>query len=87
MTLMRRFRAVLSRISALFAARRLDAELDDEIRGHLDLLTEEHQQRGLAPAAARAAALRDFGGVVHVKESYREQRGLAFLDALVRDVR
>jgi predicted permease len=84
---MRRFRAVLSRISALFAARRLDAELDDEIHAHLDHLTEEHQQRGLSPAAARAAALRDFGGVVHVKESYREQRGLAFLDSLARDVR
>jgi len=84
---MKRVRSLLARVAALFATRRLDAELDDEIQAHLDLLTDEHQQRGLSPAAARAAALRDFGGVVHVKESYREQRGLAFLDALVRDVR
>jgi putative ABC transport system permease protein len=87
MTLMSRFRAVLSRISALFAARRLDAELDHEIHAHLDLLTEEHQQRGLSAAAARAAALRDFGGVARTKESYRDQRGLAAVETLVRDVR
>ncbi len=84
---MKRVRTLLSRISTLFAAKQLDDELDEEIRAHLDLLADEHQKRGLSPAEARAAALRDFGGVAHTKESYRDQRGLVFIETLVQDVR
>lgn len=84
---MKRARILLSRISALFGAHRLDAELDDEIRAHLDLLADEHTRRGLPPDEAHAAALRDFGGVAHTKESYRDQRGLVFVDTLLQDLR
>src|SRR5262245_13719109 len=84
---MRPLRALLSRLSTLFAAKQLDEELDEEIRAHLDLLAEEHQRRGLSPVAARAAARRDFGGVAHMKEAYREQRGLAIVETLRQDVR
>ena len=84
---MKRVRTLLSRISTLFASRQLDNELDEEIRAHLDLLADEHQKRGLSPADARAAALRDFGGVARTKESYRDQRGLAFIETLLQDVR
>src|SRR5262245_65197642 len=84
---MKRLRALLTRIASLFAKRRLDVELDDEIRAHLDLLTDEHRRRGLSPAEARAAALRDFGGVAQIKESYRDQRGFAGLETLVQDLR
>ena len=84
---MKRVRMLLARISALFATHRLDAELDDEIRSHLELLADEHRRRGLSADAARAAALRDFGGVAATKEIYRDQRGLAWLEALLQDVR
>jgi predicted permease len=84
---MKRVRALLARVAAMFATRRLEAELDDEIRAHLDLLADEHQRRGLSAADARAAALRDFGGVAHLKETYRDQRGLAFVEAFVQDLR
>jgi putative ABC transport system permease protein len=76
---MRRVRALRSRIAALFAARRLDAEFDEEIRAHLDLLADEHRRRGLSPIAARAAALRDFGGVEHTKELRRDARAFVWL--------
>ena len=84
---MKRVRTLLSRVSTLFAARQLDDELDEEIRAHLDLLADEHQKRGLSPAEARAAALRDFGGVARTKESYRDQRGLVFIETLLQDLR
>jgi len=84
---MKRVRALLTRVAALFATRRLDAELDDEIRAHLDLLAAEHQRRGLSAADARAAALRDFGGIAHLKDTYRDQRGLAFVETLLQDLR
>jgi predicted permease len=80
-------RVLLSRVLGLFVARRRDQELTDEIEAHLDLLAEEHLRRGLSREDARAAARRAFGGVDQVKEAYRDQRGLPFVDALGQDVR
>src|SRR5881396_74780 len=64
-----------------------DAQLDAEIRDHLDRLAEDHVRRGLSPGDARAAARRDFGGVDQIKEQYRDAAGLRFIDDLVRDIR
>jgi putative ABC transport system permease protein len=41
----------------------------------------------MTPQEARYAARREFGGVEQTKESYRDQRGLPFLDALLQDLR
>jgi putative ABC transport system permease protein len=71
----------------MFRRRRSDAVLDEEIRAHLDLLTAEHIRSGMSGAAARAAARRDFGGVEQMKERYRDQRGLPFVDTVLQDVR
>ena len=76
-------RTLLLRVVALFGRRRRDAELTDEIQAHLDLLAAAHVRDGMSADAARAAARRDFGGVQQVKESYRDQRGLPFIDAPV----
>src|SRR5437763_4012903 len=65
---------------------RRDAELADEIGAHLAELTNEHVRRGLPLHEARAAAHREFGGVEQIKEAYREQGGLPWLDVLVQDV-
>jgi predicted permease len=75
------------RIAGLFRTRRRDAWLNDEIQAHLDLLTDEYVRRGMSGDAARAEARREFGGVEHMKDTYRDQRGLPFVDALVQDVR
>src|SRR6266567_5164813 len=83
---MTRFRIFLSRLWALFGARRRDAELTEEIHAHLDLLAAEHVRRGMSPEDAELAGRRDFGGVEHVKEVYRDQRGLPFVDALSQDL-
>ena len=80
-------RMLLKRMAAALGARRGDAHLDAEIREHLDRLTDDHVRRGLAPADARAAARRDFGGVDQIKERYRDQRGIPLVDAFVQDVR
>jgi len=77
----------LSRLFSLFRKRRLNAELDDELRSHLQLLTEENIRRGMNSREAREAARREFGGVEQTKEAYREQRGLPFLDTLWQDLR
>jgi len=39
--------AVWSRVRALFARRRLDADFSRELDAHFDLLTDEYERRGL----------------------------------------
>jgi hypothetical protein len=75
-------RIVLSRCRDPFHRRKLDADLDEELRSHIDLAIEESLERGKSEQGARTAALRDSGGVSQVAERYRVQRGLTlFLKA------
>src|SRR5574341_1172313 len=80
-------REVLSRILGTFRRRRLDEELDEEVRGHLEMLEERFIARGMDPAEAFYAARRQFGGVTQVKQDFRERRALPAIDVLVQDVR
>jgi predicted permease len=58
-----------------------------EIQEHLDLQTAENLRAGLSLAEARRQALLKFGAVEAVKEDYRDQRGLPFVETLVQDTR
>jgi len=84
---MDRFRTLRNRIASLFSARKLDADLEEELRSHIDLATEENLNRGLSPSEARTAALRRFGGVTQIQETYRKQRGLPAFEVVNRDLR
>src|SRR5262249_24833045 len=78
---------MLSRFWNLFRRKRLDRELDAELRYHMDSLEAEYRHRGLSADAAHMAARRDFGGVVAAEEAYRDQRGIPMLETLWRDIR
>jgi putative ABC transport system permease protein len=80
-------RVLLARCAAFFRGRKLDGDLDEEVRAHLDLAVEENLRHGMNAKEARAAAMRGFGGVTQTKEIYRLQRGIPFLETLGRDVR
>ncbi len=80
-------RTSASRVAGLFSKRKREAELEEELRDHLDALTEERIRGGMRPEEARHAARREFGGVEQAKEAYREQRGLPFVETLIGDVR
>jgi predicted permease len=80
-------RTLLSRIAAIFRTRKLDDSLDEELRAHIELAIEEHMRRGMPETEARRLALREFGGVTQVRETYREQRGLPLLEQVRRDIR
>jgi predicted permease len=79
-------RAAIGRVLSLFQRRRIDADLDDEVRAHLELLASEYERRGLSGGQARLAARRAFGGIEQMKETYRDRRGLRWLDDARRDV-
>src|SRR5580698_7020685 len=80
-------RIFLSRCAALFGKRKLEDELDDELRAHIDHAIEENVKSGMNAQQARTEALRAFGGVAQTKEFYRMRRGLPWLEQASRDVR
>jgi predicted permease len=84
---MDRMRTLLSRMAALFGKRKLDDDLDEELRAHIDFAIEENIKSGMSAQQARTAALRAFGGVTQAKEEYRVQRGLPFFEQMGRDIR
>jgi putative ABC transport system permease protein len=62
-------------------------DLDQEIRDHIELETQENIDRGMAPEEARYAALRKFGNVTRVKEDAREVWSVVWLEQLLQDAR
>jgi predicted permease len=84
---MDRIRILLRRLAALFRKEKLDADLDEELRSHIELAVEENQKSGMSPQQARTAALRKFGGVTQTRERYRLQRGLPLVETLLRELR
>ena len=80
-------RVLLSRCAALFRRQKLDADLDEELRAHIDLAIDENLKRGMSAPQARTAALREFGGVTQTREAYRMRRGIPFLETFFQDLR
>jgi hypothetical protein len=80
-------RILLSRGAALFRSKKLDADLDEELRAHIELAIEENRTRGMNEPEARTAALRAFGGITQIRETYRVRRGLPWLEQAARDIR
>ena len=83
---MRMLRTIRLRVRSLFRGRRVDEDLDAELRGHLDRQIELHCAAGLSPADARAAALREFGNIAVVQEQCRDTRRVNWIEDLRRDL-
>jgi predicted permease len=75
------------RFRSLFRRRAVEAEIDDELRFHLERQTEKYIQFGMSRAEASRHARLEFGGFDQVKQDCREARGITFLDSLLQDVR
>src|SRR5688500_2891323 len=75
------------RFRALFQKEKLDAEMDEEMRSHIEMQTQENIDAGMNPEEARYAALRQFGWVESIKETCRERRGVSWIEHLIQDFR
>jgi macrolide transport system ATP-binding/permease protein len=84
---MRSLRRFLTRLASLATRRRDDERLKEEIEEHIALLTAENLRAGLSPAEARRQAMLKFGAVEAIKEDYRAERGMLFIETLLQDVR
>lgn len=78
---------ILSRLRALFRRQQLNAEMDEEMRHHLDAQMRRNLAAGMSLEEAHYAARRSFGGVEQIKERARDQRGGRWLEDLARDLR
>jgi putative ABC transport system permease protein len=76
-----------ARLAGLFRRGRPESDLDDEVRFHVEMLVESNMRRGMRPDEARTEALRTFGGITQMKEAYRDQRSLPWLEMFVQDAR
>jgi predicted permease len=84
---MRMLRSLFCRLLNVAFTRRTDCEFDAELGAHLQLHIDDNLRSGMTPEAARRHALLMLGGIEVTKERHRDQRGLPFLDALLRDLR
>lgn len=75
------------RARALFASRRLNDELDEEMRFHVEMETARHLGAGMTPDAAREAALRDFGAPVLHREEAGDALGVRAIQDFLADLR
>jgi len=84
---MRALRRFFKRLTSWTKTRQDEQRLRAEIEEHLALQTAENLRAGLSPAEARRQAVLKFGAVESIRESYRDQRGLPFMETLIQDTR
>jgi predicted permease len=75
------------RLRMLVHRRQFDADLEEEMRLHLELRQQEGLEGGLAADEARAAARRRFGNTTYLKEESRIAWGWEWFENLAGDVR
>ena len=74
-------------LRALFQRRRVEDELQRELRFHLERETELNVARGMSPDEARRAAMLAFGGVAQAREAVADERRTVLLEQLIGDAR
>jgi hypothetical protein len=84
---MRLLREWVQRLWGTLRPGRRDGDLEEELRLHAELATEAARRRGPSPQEAVRAARIRAGGTSQAMDAQRDQRGLPWLDELMRDVR
>ena len=75
------------RLRALFHRNRLDSELDEEIRDHLDRQIEFNLAGGMSPEEARLVALRKLGNGAALRDQTRATWNWNGLERFMHDLR
>lgn len=75
------------RLRSLFRRSRVEQELSEELRFHLENLIDEKVANGMNPEHARCEALRELGGSEQIKEECRDMRRVNWVQDLAQDIR
>jgi len=84
---MRALSRMMAAVRNLFGARKVERDLDAEIRAYVDTVTDERMAAGMTPKEARRTALAEFGGTEPVKQAVRDGRAGTGLETIWQDVR
>jgi predicted permease len=72
---------------SLLPKRASDAQMNSELRFHIDELTEENIAAGMSPVEARRRAVLEFGGHEQLKEELRDVYRIRLLDATTSNLK
>ena len=72
---------------SLLPKRASDAQMNSELRFHIDELTDENIAAGMPPEEARRRAILEFGGQEKIKEEVRDVYRIRLLDATVANLK
>jgi predicted permease len=75
------------RIATLFQRSQMNAEIEEELRSHIQHRADDLEGSGLSRAEAERRARIEFGGQERVREEVHEALGGNFIDTLIQDVR
>jgi predicted permease len=78
-------RELARRLTMLVHRGKFDADLEEEMRLHLELRAQEQLASGLTAEEARAAAMRQFGNVTYLGEESRVAWGWKWFEQLAQD--
>lgn len=84
---MKIFASLRSLASSLFQRSRINREMDDELRSHIQHRADDLERSGLLRSEAERRARIEFGGYERFKEECREALGGHFGETLLQDVR
>ena len=79
--------SLFSRIVSVFRSRKLDQELEEELRSHLEMRAADNMRAGMSPEEARLEARRRFGNPALIKEASRAQQMALWLESVLQDAR
>src|SRR2546428_2425075 len=75
------------RLRSVFHGERVEQELREEMRYHLERLIEEGLGHGLSLDEARVSARRRMGPITQSMDGCRDMRGLTFIEQRIQDLR
>ena len=83
----RRLRDLTLRLRALLTPSRAERDLDEELSFHIECEVRKLIDQGIPTQEALARARARFGSTSVVADECRDERGIAFFDDTIRDVR
>lgn len=84
---MKTLRRFLTRLLNFDKRSQHEERMREEIEEHLALETEHNLRGGLPETEAHRQAVLKFGAMEAIKETYRAERGLPFIETLLQDLR
>jgi hypothetical protein len=79
--------SLLSRLKGMFQIHRLERDLDEELRSHIDMRAADNVAAGMSPEEARYDAQRRFGNSTLVKEETRAMDTVGWIETAGQNLR